>query len=488
MDIIRTTNMGNHNDTINAATKMTSTASAPQPPKRNDPMSLGTRPIGKLLLEYSIPAIIASVAVSLYNIVDSIFIGRGVGPMAISGLAITFPLMNLVVAFCTLIAAGGATISSIFLGQKNVGKATEVVNNVMTFCLLHAIVFGGLTLIFLDEILTFFGATAETIGYAREFMKVILYATPITYVFMGLNNLMRATGYPKKAMISALLSVVVNVVLAPLFIYTFHWGIAGAALATVCAQSVSFVWVLMHFFSKSSYVHFNSRNKWWTFSILKRIYAIGLSPFLMNVCACVVVVFLNKALLDYGGADGNLAVGAYGIINRTTMFFVMVVFGVTQGMQPILGFNYGANQWDRVKSTLFIGIKIGFCITALGCFLTEMFPNQISRMFTVDDALTRIACEGFRVYFVCYSVVGCQIVIQNFFQSIGKPHLSIFLSLTRQLLFLLPFLLILPRYYGIPGVWASMAASDFLAFAVSAVTLVVMLRKISKQRIVGIAR
>jgi Na+-driven multidrug efflux pump len=170
------------------------------------------------------------------------------------------------------------------------------------------------------------------------------------------------------------------------------------------------------------------------------------------------------------------------------MFFVMVVFGVTQGMQPILGFNYGANQWDRVKSTLFIGIKIGFCITALGCFLTEMFPNQISRMFTVDDALTRIACEGFRVYFVCYSVVGCQIVIQNFFQSIGKPHLSIFLSLTRQLLFLLPFLLILPRYYGIPGVWASMAASDFLAFAVSAVTLVVMLRKISKQRIVGIAR
>ena len=444
---------------------------------QNDPMTLGTRPIGKLLLEYSIPAIIASVAVSVYNIVDSIFIGRGVGPMAIAGLAITLPLMNLVMAFCTLIAAGGATISSIFLGQKNVSRATDVVNNVMTFCVIHAILFGGITLLFLDPILLFFGATPETISYAREFMEVILYATPISYVFIGLNNLMRATGYPKKAMISALLSVVVNVALAPLFIYTFKWGIAGAAWATNFGQFVAFIWVLHHFLSKKSFVHFNPRNQWCTASILKKIYAIGLSPFLMNVCACIVVIFLNKALLDCGGADGNLAIGAFGIMNRTTMFFVMVVFGVTQGMQPILGFNYGANQWGRVKATLMKGIWIGCAITALGCFLTETFPDTISRLFTVDEGLIKIAREGFRIYFICYPVVGCQIVIQNFFQSIGKPQLSIFLSLTRQLLFLLPFLIILPKHFGIPGVWASMAGSDMLAFIVAIVTAIVMLRR-----------
>lgn len=467
--------MTESNNNINAAAVHGRDASSGV--SRNDPMTLGTRPIGKLLLQYSIPAIIASVAISVYNIVDSIFIGRGVGPMAIAGLAITLPLMNLVMAFCTLIAAGGATISSIFLGQKNVSRATDVVNNVMTFCVLHALLFGGITLLFLDPILRFFGATAETISYAREFMEVILYATPVSYVFIGLNNLMRATGYPQKAMISALLSVVVNVALAPIFIYTFKWGIAGAAWATNCGQFASLIWVLAHFFSKKSFVHFNPRNQWFTPSILKKIYAIGLSPFLMNVCACIVVVFLNKALLDYGGADGNLAIGAFGIINRTTMFFVMIVFGVTQGMQPILGFNYGANQWSRVRETLTKGIWIGGAITSFGCFLTEVFPDGISRLFTVDENLIQIAREGFRVYFICYAVVGCQIVIQNFFQSIGKPQISIFLSLTRQLLFLLPFLLILPRHFGIPGVWASMAGSDMLAFIVAVITLFIMMRR-----------
>lgn len=447
----------------------------------NDPMSLGTKPIGKLLLQYSIPAIIASVAVSLYNIIDSIFIGRGVGPMAIAGLAITLPLMNLLMAFCTLIAAGGATISSIFLGQKNISRATDVVNNVLTFCLIHSIIFGGVTLWFLDPILTFFGATPQTIPYAREFMQVILYATPVAYVFIGLNNLMRATGYPKKAMISALLSVAVNVILAPIFIYVFKWGIAGAAWATNCAQFASLIWVLSHFLSKKSFVHFNPHNRWFTGSILKKIYQIGLSPFLMNVCACIVVIFLNKALLDCGGVNGDMAVGAHGIMNRTTMFFVMVVFGVTQGMQPILGFNYGAKQWDRVQSTLNRGIWIGVSITALGCLLTETMPDAISRMFTVDEQLISIARDGFRIYFICYPVVGCQIVIQNFFQSIGKPHISIFLSLTRQLIFLLPFLLILPKYFGISGVWASMAASDFLAFAVALITMLIMRHKHEKR-------
>jgi putative MATE family efflux protein len=452
-----------------------------QRPSGSSPLTLGTKSIGSLLVQYSVPAIIASVAVSLYNIIDSIFIGQGVGAMAIAGLAITFPLMNLVVAFCTLIATGGATISSIFIGQKNESRATECVNNVMVLCLIHAVVFGGLTLIFLDQILTFFGATDETIGYAREFMRVILYGTPISYVFIGLNNLMRATGYPQKAMVSALLSVVVNVALAPIFIFVFGWGIAGAAWATNLAQAASFVWVLCHFFSKKSFIHFRRENRWLTPAIIKRIYSIGLSPFLMNVCACVVVIFINRALLDYGGDSANLGVGAYGIINRTGMFFVMVVFGITQGMQPILGFNYGANKWERVKRTLNIGVWLGMSITTIGFAVCELFPDSISGLFTTDATLTTIAREGFRIYFLSYPVIGAQIVIQNFFQSIGKPHISIFLSLTRQLLFLIPLLIVLPRFFGVEGVWLSMCGSDFIAFVVSLVTVIVMVRRLNNK-------
>lgn len=443
----------------------------------SDPTILGTRPIGRLLVQYSVPAVIASVVTSLYNIIDSIFIGRGVGAMAIAGLAITFPLMNLVIAFCMLIAVGGATITSIFMGHKNIARASEVINNVLTLCLVHSLIFGGLTLIFLDPILLFFGATAETLPYAREFMQVILAGTPIAYVFIGLNNLMRATGYPAKAMVSALLSVGVNIALCPVFIFVLGWGIRGAALATVCGQLAAFTWVLCHFMSKNSYIHFRRERSWLSGAIVRRIYAIGMSPFLMNVCACVVVVFLNRALLDCAGTDGNLAVGAYGIINRTTMFFVMIVFGVTQGMQPILGFNYGAGKWDRVKQTLRKGIFIGVCITTTGWVVTELFPDTISGFFTVDRQLVDIARNGFRVYFICFPVVGCQIIITNFFQSIGKPKLSIFLSLTRQLLFLIPFLLILPAFFGIDGVWASMAASDFLAFVVAVITLIIMMRR-----------
>lgn len=445
------------------------------------PTGLGSNKISKLLVQYSVPAIIASVATSLYNIIDSIFIGRGVGAMAIAGLAITFPLMNLVIAFCTLIAVGGATISSIFLGQKNIDRATDVVNNVVVLCLIHSVVFGGLTLIFLDQILDFFGATPETIPYAREFMKVILYGTPISYIFIGLNNIMRATGYPAKAMVSALLSVGVNIILAPIFIFKFGWGIKGAAIATVAGQTVACVWVLWHFLSKSSYIHLQRERRWLTSDIIRRIYAIGLSPFLMNICACIVVVFINKALLDYGASAGNLAIGAYGILNRTTMFFIMIVFGVTQGMQPILGYNYGAGQWDRVKSTLRIGIWLGVAITSVGWIATECFPDVISSLFTVDPVLIEIANRGSHIYFIFYPLVGCQIVIQNFFQSVGKPKVSIFLSLTRQLLFLIPFLIILPRYWGVDGVWASMAASDFIAFIFAIVTLIIVSRRQTKE-------
>ncbi len=443
------------------------------------PVALGTSPIGKLLLQYSLPAIVASLVTSLYNIIDSIFIGRGVGPLAISGLAITFPLMNLVVAFCVLIASGGATLSSIFLGQKNYTKATDTLSNVALLCIVHSIIIGGLGLLFLDDILYLFGATEGTISYAREFMRVILLGTPISYLFIGLNNIMRATGYPKKAMVSALLSVGVNVVLAPIFIFVLHWGIAGAAFATILGQLSAFIWILCHFLSRKSFIHFRRGARYFIPGLIRNIYSIGMSPFLMNCCACLVVVFVNKSLLESAAELGDIAVGAYGIINRTSMFFVMIVFGVTQGMQPILGFNYGACNWPRVKATLNKGILIGTLISSTGWAATELFPDTITNLFTTDQSMIDIARNGFRIFFVAFPVVGSQIVIQNYFQSIGMPKLSIFLSLTRQLIFLLPLLWILPPRIGVEGVWVSMAGSDFIAAILAITTMLIMNRKIA---------
>ena len=442
-------------------------------------LTLGTNPIGDLLMQYSVPAIIAAVATSLYNIIDSIFIGRGVGSMAIAGLAITFPLMNLVIGFCTVIAAGGSTISSIFLGQKNIKRATDTTNNVLSLCIIHSIVVGGTFLLFLDPILRLFGATDQTIPYAREFMEIILYGTPISYVFIGLNNVMRATGYPRKAMGTALVSVAVNIVLAPICIFVLEWGIRGAAIATIGGQLIAGCLVVHHFISRKSFVHFERQAHWLAWNFVKRIYAIGLSPLLMNTTACFVVVFLNKSLLDVAGTAGDTAVGAYGIINRTAMFFVMIVFGVTQGMQPILGYNYGARNLDRVRDTLNKGIWIGFLITTIGWTIIMLAPDFISKLFTTDELMISIARNGFRISCFVIPVIGIQLIIQNYFQSIGQPKISILLSLTRQLIFLVPLLYILPKFFDINGVWGAMACSDMLAAIMAVVTLIIMNRRLN---------
>ncbi len=444
------------------------------------PTVLGTEPIGKLLIKYSVPAVIAMTATSLYNIIDSIFIGRGVGPLAIAGLAVTFPLMNLVIAFCTLIATGGATICSIFLGQKDLKATQETLNSVVVLCVIHSVIFGGITLLFLRPILLFFGATAATVEYAVEFMQVILAATPITYIFIGLNNVMRATGYPRKAMISALLSVLFNLIFAPIFIFILDWGIKGAAFATLISQSIALIWVLYHFYNKKSFIHFEKGIRFFNKKIIGHIYSIGLSPFMINVCACIVVIFINKALLYTSGTDGNMAIGAYGIINRTAMMLFMIVFGVTQGMQPILGYNYGANNFDRVNRTLRIGMAIGFIITTLGWIVCEFSPQIISQLFTTDNTLIDIANNGFKLVFLFWPLVGVAIVIQNFFQSIGMPKISIFLSLTRQLIFLVPFLLFLPHIFGTNGVWWSMAIADILSFSITILTLIYQKKKLNK--------
>ena len=450
--------------------------------QQTDPRILGTEPIGKLLLQYSIPAIIGMTITSLYNIIDSIFIGHGVGPMAISGLAITFPLMNLVVAFCVLISAGGATISSIRLGQKDIKGATDVLGNTLMLCLTNAVLFGGLAYLFLDPILFFFGASTGTLPYARDFMQVILLGTPITYTMIGLNNVMRATGYPKKAMLTSLVTVIANVIIAPVFIFHFGWGIRGAAMATVLSQFIGMIWVVNHFRNKESFVHFMPG--FWKMKkrIIGSIFSIGMSPFAMNVTACIIVILINNSLQKYGG---DMAIGAYGIIKRQPgrllMLYVMVVMGLTMGMQPIVGYNYGAQKIDRVKHTLRLGIIVGVLITSSGFIICELFPHTVSAIFTDSDELIDMASSGLRICTLMFPFVGAQIVISNFFQSIGMAKISIFLSLSRQLVYLLPGLLLLPPLYGVKGVWISMPVSDGLAFVTAVVILMVYIKKVKEK-------
>ena len=425
---------------------------------KNDPHILGKERIGKLLLQYSIPAIIGMTITSIYNIIDSIFIGHGVGPMAIAGLAISFPLMNLVVAFCTLVSAGGSTLASIRLGQKDMKGATEILSHTLMLCITNSLFFGILSFIFLDDILTFFGASADTLPYARSFMQVILLGTPITYTMIGLNNVMRATGYPKKAMLTSM--------------------VTGAATATVISQLIGMVWVVSHFTKKDSTVHFEGNIWKMKPRIVESIFAIGMSPFLMNVCACAIVIIINNSLQNYGG---DMAIGAYGIINRLLTLYVMIVLGLTMGMQPIVGYNFGAQKIDRVKQTLRLGIISGVVITSSGFVICEFFPHAVSALFTDSDELIDLAVGGIRLTVLMFPFVGAQIVIGNFFQSIGKAKISIFLSLTRQLLYLLPCLLLFPNWWGLEGIWISMPVSDALAFITAVVSLMIYIKKVSKQ-------
>lgn len=444
---------------------------------KNDPHILGKESIGKLLLQYSIPAIIGMTITSIYNIIDSIFIGHGVGAMAIAGLAVSFPLMNLVVAFCTLVSAGGSTLASIRLGQKDMKGATEILSHTLMLCITNSFFFGILSFIFLDDILVFFGASADTLPYARSFMQVILLGTPITYTMIGLNNVMRATGYPKKAMITSMATVLSNIILAPIFIFHFEWGMRGAATATVISQLIGMVWVVSHFFKQDSTVHFEGKVWKMKRRIVGNIFAIGMSPFLMNVCASAIVIIFNKSLLLYGG---DLAIGAYGILNRLLMLFVMVIMGLTMGMQPIVGYNHGAHKFGRVKQTLKYCMIAGGCITSLGFAFSELFPNLVVNMFTDDKELTALARTGLQIGVLMFPFVGIQIVISSFFQSIGKAKISIFLSLSRQLLYLLPCLLLLPHWWGLNGIWLSMPVSDLLAFITACLMLAHHIKKLNK--------
>ena len=444
-------------------------------------MELGTERIRKLLMQYAVPAVVAMTASSLYNMVDSIFIGHGVGPLAISGLALTFPLMNLAAAFGSLVGVGAATLISMRLGQRDYATAQRVLGNVVMLNLLLGVGFGLVALLFLDPILYFFGASDATIGYAREYMTVILLGNVITHMYLGLNSVLRASGHPRKAMYATINTVVINTILDPIFIYGFGWGIRGAAIATVLAQIISLVWQFRLLSDRSELIHFRRGIYRLRRRIVRDVLAIGMSPFLMNLTACFIVILINKGLKTYGG---DLMIGAYGIVNRLAFVFVMIVMGVNQGMQPIAGYNFGAQQYDRVLRVLKLTIVCAVGITTAGFLVGEFAPRLAVSLFTSDEELIRLSVEGMRIVFVFFPIIGFQMVATNFFQSIGMAGKAIFMSLSRQLLFLMPGLIFLPRFFEVStpwdgswGVWCAMPLSDFLATVVAFFMLTHQLRK-----------
>lgn len=446
------------------------------------PTELGTEKISKLLKQYAVPAIIAMTASSLYNMVDSIFIGHGVGKYAIAGLALTFPMMNLGAAFGALVGVGASATISMLLGQKNYEMAQKVLGNVITLNTIIGILYSIVFLIFLDPILYFFGASENTIGYARDYMVIILLGNIVTHMYLGLNAIMRSAGLPKKAMYLTIFTVIINAILDPLFIYVFKWGIQGAAIATVVSQTMALALTVKTFSNKNLVIHFKKGIYKLKSRIIKDILSIGMGPFFMNSAACLIVILINQGLQQHGG---DLAIGAYGIVNRFSFIFVMIVLGLNQGMQPIVGFNYGARQYKRVVETLKLTIICATAVTTLGFILAEFFPRAISMVFTTDEELIKHSVRGLRIVFACFPIIGFQIVAGNFFQSVGMAVKSVFMSLTRQLIFLLPLLLLLPRFLQTDGIWISMPIADGLSSLIAFVLLYTQIKKFKNHKEYG---
>ena len=449
------------------------------------PSELGTQPVGKLLKQYALPSIIAMLASSLYNIVDSIFIGHGVDALALSGLAVTFPLMNISTAFGAMVGMGSSTLISVKLGQKDYDTAQSILGNAVVMNILMGVIFAAISLIFLDPILYFFGASEATIGYARDYMVIILLGNIITHMYFGFNALLRAMGHPKMAMKATIATVLVNTVLDPLLIFDtinlgfveFNgagWGIRGAAIATVAAQCISLVWQVRVMSDKRELLHFRRGIYKLKSYIVKEVLTIGLPPCLMNLASCFVVIFINRGLTTYGG---DYAVGAYGIVHKMTFIFVMIVMGFQQAMQPIAGYNYGAKAYDRVTKVLKITIALATCVTTLAFVIGEFFPEYVALIFTSDAQMIEMAVVGMRYNCLLFPIVGFQMVTGSFFQSIAQPGKAIFLSLSRQLLFLVPFIIIFPHFWGINGVWISLPASDFVSSIITSVLLTNYFRK-----------
>lgn len=449
--------------------------------KTNQFNVLAEKPVGSLLMQYAIPAIVAMAASSVYNIIDGIFIGQGVGAEAIMGLALTGPLMSLTAAFGAMVGVGAATLMSVKLGQKDYGTAQKILGNVVIMNLTLGIVLGLLLLVFINPILRFFGASDVTLPYARNFMSIILVGNVVTHMYLGLNALLRSTNRPQKAMCATIGTVVLNCILAPIFIFVLGWGIRGAATATIMAQMIMLMWQLRLFSNKDELIHLSRSIIKLDVKIVKESLLVGLPQFLINLCACLVAAMMTRSLTTYGG---DMAVGAFGICNRFILFIVMVVIGLNQGMQPIAGYNFGARRYDRVLGVLNKALIFGSVITLTGFVIGVFFPTPFVSVFAKDSLqLIKMSAHALSCMVMMFPIVGIQIVSTAFFQSIGYAPKSIFLSLTRQLIFLVPAIFILPHLYADPleGLWHAAPVADGLASVLAITLLVLQVKKFKKQ-------
>ena len=438
-------------------------------------LELGQKPVGKLLWQYALPAIVAMTASSLYNIIDRASIGQMVGPDAIAGLGITMPFMNLSAAFGAAVGVGASTCISVKLGQRDYETAQHLLGNTVTLNVIVSFLFMLVCMVFLDPILRFFGASDATLPYARQFMQIILAGNIITHMYFGMNAVLRAAGKPRHAMYATLFTVGMNIALVFAFVWWLRWGIRGAALATITSQTMAMCWQMWIFSNKKELLHLKRGIYRLKSELVRNIIAIGISPFLMQSTSCVIVIFMNNQFYRYGG---DLAVGAYSIANSMVMALFMFVMGITQGMQPIVGYNYGARKFDRMFRCLWLSIAAATTILLIGWIFSMLFPIPIARVFATDPALVELSAHGLVLDMLVFFVVGSQAVITNFFQCIGKVKISIFLSLSRQLFMLLPLAYILPKFWQLDGVWYSMPASDMAAFLVTIPILLWYLRKI----------
>ena len=441
---------------------------------------LGNATIWRLLLKYSLPAVVGTVVMAVYNIIDSIVIGHAIDdPNVVSGIAVTFPVMNLGTALGMLIGAGAATRVSIVMGQENKRQAEIILGNSVQLTVFIGITYISLFAIFITPILKIFGASPNSLPYAREFMLYILPGMVLMNLTFSYNNIMRATGYPGKAMYTNLIGAGLNAILAPLFLFGFKWGIKGAAIATDISMLVTSFFVMSHFFRKDTTLHFVRGTFRLDWKVIRAILYIGMAPFLINVAGSTINAIVNNSLLKYGGDD---AIASVVVFNRFVTIFVMVVIGICQGMQPILGYNYGSGRFNRLFSTLRLAIISSVCITSLGSIVGALNPGIIAGMFMQDEAQITCAINCLRITTIGFWIVGFQIVGTNFFQSLGMAGRAVFLSLTRQVIFMIPLLFILPPHFGLDGVWACYPICDYAASLITAILLMIQIRKIKQKK------
>lgn len=435
---------------------------------------LGQEKISKLLFKFSIPAIVGMVVNSLYNVVDRIFIGQGIGSLGIAGITIGFPIMLVSMAFAMMIGIGATSLISIKLGEQKPKEAELVLGNAVILLIIVSILFAGIGLAFLNPLLHFFGASETVLPYASQYIRIILSGTLFMSIGFGMNNFIRAEGNPRVAMYTMLIGAVLNTILDPIFIFLLDWGIEGAAFATILSQAVSALWVLYYFLSGSSRLRIIKANFKLVPTVVTRIMVIGLPPFTMQIAASVLTVILNNNLSTYGG---DVAIAAMGIINTITMLILMPIFGINQGAQPIIGYNYGARQYDRVKEALKLAIIAATIVVTFGFVVTRIFPQQLIMLFNREDqALIDLGTRAVKVFLIGLPIIGFQIVGANYFQAVGKPTQAMILSLSRQVLLLIPLVIILPKFYGLNGLMYAGPVSDIFSSLITGFWLLLEMR------------